>query len=68
MPRPGIEYPRGLGMDLARFERVELLASARTFRAILDERTLDVRVSRAPRLSTAKRGAPAVYGRACAAN
>lgn len=40
-PHPDLflEYPRGLGMDLARFEHVELLPAARAFRAVLDERT-----------------------------
>lgn len=32
-------YPRGLGMDLARFERVELLPAARRYRGFLDEAT-----------------------------
>ncbi len=37
-PHPDLflEYPRGLGMDLARFERVELLPGARRYRAVLD--------------------------------
>jgi len=34
-----LEYPRGLGMDLARFERVELLPAASTYRSLLDELT-----------------------------
>jgi heme oxygenase-like protein len=38
-PELFLEYPRGLGMDLARFERIELLPAAKKFRAILDERT-----------------------------
>jgi len=38
-PELFLEYPRGLGMDLARFERVELGPAARAFRAVLDERT-----------------------------
>jgi hypothetical protein len=40
-PHPDLflEYPRGLGMDLARFENVELLPAARAFRATLDEHT-----------------------------
>jgi pyrroloquinoline-quinone synthase len=38
-PELFLEYPRGLGMDLARFERVELLPAARTFRDVLDDRT-----------------------------
>jgi pyrroloquinoline-quinone synthase len=32
-------YPRGLGMDLARFERVELLPAARAYRGFLDDVT-----------------------------
>jgi hypothetical protein len=36
-PELFLEYPRGLGMDLARFERVELLPAARAFRDALDE-------------------------------
>ena len=40
-PHPDLflEYPRGLGMDLSRFENVELLPAAREYRAILDEHT-----------------------------
>jgi hypothetical protein len=40
-PHPDLfmEYPRGLGMDLSRFERVELLPGARAYRAVLDEHT-----------------------------
>lgn len=36
-PELFLEYPRGLGFDLDRFERVELLAGARAYRAWLDE-------------------------------
>jgi pyrroloquinoline quinone (PQQ) biosynthesis protein C len=32
-------YPKGLGMDLSRFEQVELLPAARAYRAFLDEAT-----------------------------
>lgn len=32
-------YPEGLGMDLARFERVELLPKARAYRSFLDDAT-----------------------------
>lgn len=39
-PELFLEYPRGLGMDLARFERVELLPAAARYRALLDELTL----------------------------
>jgi hypothetical protein len=38
-PELFLEYPRGLGMDLARFERVELGPAAQRFRAALDEAT-----------------------------
>jgi pyrroloquinoline quinone (PQQ) biosynthesis protein C len=34
-----LEYPRGLGMDLKRFERVELLPAAERYRHFLDEAT-----------------------------
>jgi pyrroloquinoline-quinone synthase len=34
-----LEYPRGLGMDLARFERIELLPAAQSYRDLLDEVT-----------------------------
>src|SRR5688572_16745062 len=39
-PHPDLflEYPRGLGMDLARFEQIELLPAARAYRAALDDR------------------------------
>jgi pyrroloquinoline-quinone synthase len=40
-PELFLEYPRGLGMDLARFERVELLPGARRYRALLDHLTAD---------------------------
>jgi pyrroloquinoline quinone (PQQ) biosynthesis protein C len=38
-PHPDLflEFPRGLGMDLARFERVSLLPAARAYRSVLDE-------------------------------
>ncbi|MDX2091308.1 MAG: iron-containing redox enzyme family protein [Kofleriaceae bacterium] len=38
-PELFLEYPRGLGMDLARFQRVELMPAARKFRETLDEYT-----------------------------
>lgn len=40
-PHPSLflEYPRGLGMDLRRFERVELLPAAQRYRGFLDEAT-----------------------------
>jgi pyrroloquinoline-quinone synthase len=39
-PELFLEYPRGLGMDLARFERVELLPGSAAYRAFLDHATL----------------------------
>lgn len=39
-PELFLEYPRGLGMDLARFESVQLLPRASAFRALLDDATL----------------------------
>jgi pyrroloquinoline-quinone synthase len=38
-PELFLEYPRGLGMDLSRFEHVELLPAAREFRQVLDDHT-----------------------------
>ncbi|MEO7729776.1 MAG: iron-containing redox enzyme family protein [Kofleriaceae bacterium] len=38
-PELFLEYPRGLDMDVARFEHVELGPAARRFRALLDEYT-----------------------------
>jgi pyrroloquinoline-quinone synthase len=38
-PELFLEYPRGLGMDLARFETVELLPGARAYRDVLDAAT-----------------------------
>lgn len=35
-----LDYPRGLSMDLSRFERVELLPESRRYRDIIDELTL----------------------------
>lgn len=40
-PELFLEYPRGLGMDLARFERVELLPASARYRAFLDEACAD---------------------------
>lgn len=41
-PHPDLflEYPRGLGMDLGRFEAIELLPAARRYREVLDDATL----------------------------
>ncbi len=39
-PELFLEYPLGLGMDLARFERVQLLPEARRYRMVLDQATL----------------------------
>jgi pyrroloquinoline-quinone synthase len=36
-----LEYARGLGMDLSRFERVELLSAARAYRDLVDDLTLN---------------------------
>lgn len=38
-PELFMEYPRGLGFDLARFERVSLLPGAAAYRAFLDDAT-----------------------------
>ncbi len=38
-PELFLEYPRGLGMDLSRFDEVELLPDAAAYRAVLDEHT-----------------------------
>jgi pyrroloquinoline-quinone synthase len=38
-PELFLEYPRGLGFDMARFERVTLLPAAAAYRAILDDAT-----------------------------
>ncbi len=38
-PELFLEYPRGLGMDLSRFEHVELLPAARAYREVLDDCT-----------------------------
>jgi pyrroloquinoline quinone (PQQ) biosynthesis protein C len=40
-PELFLEYARGLGMDLGRFERVELLPAARQYRNVLDQATQD---------------------------
>lgn len=39
-PELFLEYPRGLGFDLARFDAVTLLPGAQEYRALLDEVTL----------------------------
>jgi len=38
-PELFLEYPRGLGMDLSRFDSVELLPAARRYRGFLDDAT-----------------------------
>jgi pyrroloquinoline-quinone synthase len=38
-PELFLEYPRGLGMDVSRFEQVELLPAARRYREVLDQTT-----------------------------
>ena len=40
-PELFLEYPRGLGMDLSRFERIQLLPEAASYRAFLDRSTLE---------------------------
>jgi len=40
-PELFLDYPRGLDMDLARFESVELLPAARAYRELLDDCTLN---------------------------
>lgn len=39
-PELFLEYPRGLGMDLSRFESIRLLPRAAAYRAFIDEATL----------------------------
>lgn len=39
-PELFLEYPRGLGMDMRRFERIDLLPGAAAYRALLDRHTL----------------------------
>lgn len=38
-PELFLQYPKGLGMDLERFENVELLPASRAFRELLDDAT-----------------------------
>jgi pyrroloquinoline quinone (PQQ) biosynthesis protein C len=38
-PELFLEYPRGLGMDLRRFEQIEPLPAARRYRSVLDQAT-----------------------------
>ena len=38
-PELFLEYPRGLGMDMARFDAIELLPGAAAYRAVLDRLT-----------------------------
>lgn len=38
-PELFLEYPKGLGMDLSRFENVQLLPAAQKYRNVLDETT-----------------------------
>jgi pyrroloquinoline quinone (PQQ) biosynthesis protein C len=40
-PELFLEYPRGLGMDLRRFEEVTLLPASAAYRAVLDRHTRD---------------------------
>jgi pyrroloquinoline-quinone synthase len=39
-PELFLEYPRGLGMDMRRFDHIELLPGAAAYRAVLDRHTL----------------------------
>lgn len=39
-PELFLDYPKGLGMDLSRFEHIELLPEARRYRDFLDDATL----------------------------
>ena len=41
-PELFLEYPRGLGMDLSRFEAVDLLPEARRLRDVIDRATLEL--------------------------
>jgi len=38
-PELFLEYPRGLGMDLTRFDNIQLLPAAKTYRSFLNEAT-----------------------------
>lgn len=51
-PELFLDYPRGLGMDLARFEHVALLPAAQTFRDFLDHATTALGWSVAAAVST----------------
>jgi len=51
-PELFLEYPRGLGMDLARFEDVQLLPGARIYRTFLDQATSQCGWSVAAAVST----------------
>jgi len=51
-PELFLEYPRGLGMELSRFERVTLLPAAKAYRAAIDEATERKGWSRAAAVTT----------------
>jgi len=51
-PELFLDYPRGLGMDLERFSSIRLLPAARTYRELLDERTLYAHWSAAAAITT----------------
>lgn len=51
-PELFLEYPRGLGMDLERFDRIELLPGAAAYRAVLDRHTLSGRWETAAAVTT----------------
>ena len=40
-PELFLQYPRGLGYDVSRFDNIELLPQARVYRGLLDETTLN---------------------------
>lgn len=51
-PELFLEYPRGLGMDMERFEDIELLAAAVEYRSFLDEATIQQGWPRAAAVTT----------------
>jgi len=51
-PELFLEYPRGLGMDLSRFEAVELMPEAAAYRSELDRATLEASWSVAAAVTT----------------
>lgn len=51
-PELFLEYPRGLGMDLSRFEHVTLLPAAAAYRATIDAHTVSAGWARAAAIAT----------------